>query len=77
MARARVNGDANEVNWEIAWQICDEVNSAWGNFPLFEVRPLDHFCDLSCLQLEEARVILTQKLVELAEHARAFKAANQ
>lgn len=69
MAKARMNGDENEVYWEIAWQIFDDVNANWSHNQLQDVHPLDHYADLSCLTLEEARVILTQKLVDLAECA--------
>ena len=34
MARAKMNGDEDEVYWEIAWQIFGEVNANWGNLPL-------------------------------------------
>ena len=77
MAKARENGDENDVYWELAWQIFDEVNANWSHIKLHDVHPLDHYADLSGLALEEARGILTQKLVDLAECAQAYPTSNQ
>ena len=37
------------------------------HIPLPEVHPLDHYSDLSCLTLEEARAIVMQKLIDEGE----------
>lgn len=40
---------------------------------MLEKHPLDHYIDLSCLTFDEAKVILTQKLVDIAEVAQSNK----
>ena len=77
MRRAEKNGDSNEVFWEIAWQVHEEVNANWSHIQLQDVHPLDHYVDLSCLSPQQAKVILTQKLVDLAETAQAYPLSNQ
>jgi hypothetical protein len=46
-----------EVHWDIAWQIFDEVN---------EYNDVDKFIDLYCLDLEDSLAICKQKLYDTA-----------
>mmetsp|Transcript_12197 Transcript_12197/g.20561 ORF Transcript_12197/g.20561 Transcript_12197/m.20561 type:complete len:172 (+) Transcript_12197:184-699(+) len=47
-----------ELHWDVAWQIFDEVN---------ERNEVDRYIDLSCLELDEAVAITKQKIYDLAQ----------
>ena len=49
-----------KIKFDVAWQIFDEVN---------EDNDTLKFCDLSCLDFEDAVIIAKQKIYELAKYA--------
>lgn len=47
-----------EIHWDIAWQVFDEVN---------EYNDVSKFIDLNCIEVDEAIAICKQKLYDVAE----------
>ena len=50
-----------EIHWDIAWQVFDEVN---------EYNDVEKFIDLNCIEVEEAIAICKQKLFDVAQQVR-------
>ena len=47
----------NDIHWDIAWQIFDQVNQS---------NDVDKHIDLNCLESEDAVAIVKQKIYDLA-----------
>ena len=47
----------NDIHWDIAWQIFDQVNQR---------NDVDKHIDLNCLEIEDAVAIVKQKIYDLA-----------
>lgn len=46
-----------QINYDIAWQIFDEVNQSYDT---------DKYIDLNCLELSDAKAITKQKIYDVA-----------
>ena len=49
-----------EIHWDLAWQIFDEVN---------EYNDVEKYIDLHCLEADDAIAICKQKIFDIAEIA--------
>jgi len=49
-----------EIHWDVAWQVFDEVN---------EAKDTERFIDLHCQDVDDAIAICKQKIFDLAEIA--------
>lgn len=56
-----------QINYDIAWQIFDEVN---------QYNDTDKFIDLNCLELSDARAITKQKIYDVAVLLKDNKASQ-
>ena len=56
-----------QINYDIAWQIFDEVN---------QYNDTDKFIDLNCLELSDARAITKQKIYDVALLLKENKASQ-
>lgn len=60
MTPEQYNEARQEIHWDIAWQIFDEVN---------EYNDLEKYIDLNCLEIDDAIAISKQKIYDIAEVA--------
>lgn len=58
MTKEQYEESKQEIYWDVAWQIFDEVNDS---------KDCDRYIDLNCLGVDDAIAICKQKIFDVAE----------